>query len=248
MMNARLGPTAVAACIIRGCKALAGDGQIAHPTMNKPRRMGNLPIFDRNNGPIRPKGQGKMTGTLRNLLVACGMLMLASPVLACSSALFEPMDEIEFGAKCSLRYNNTQFSSTTFEEVSDLGEGFVAQRATAVDGGSSQYHLVTDCKAEKVVVFGPTEKRIGSFCEGEMVQTGANDLMEQIVASDGQGQRLEITEIAGRARTMGLSEVVLTTTSKSLWFLEYQHNMKPFPLNCGCEFLYPEIDWQRLGE
>jgi hypothetical protein len=52
--------------------------------------MGNLPILKKTKA-MRPKGQGTMTGTRRNLLVACGMLMVASPVVShAESAVSQP--------------------------------------------------------------------------------------------------------------------------------------------------------------
>jgi hypothetical protein len=196
-----------------------------------------------------PRWNGTIMGHIGGFVAAILVSVVSTPVLACSPAILEPMKEIAYGENCSLTFDNSPMSFTSLDEVRNLGGWFVMQKATAGEWFGRDYYMITNCKTDEVVVFGPSDKdHSGSSCDGGPPHPGASDLYGQIIAHSERAQYLEIDEIERRAKELGVPEFIRTDTSKAVWFLENQENMRPIRLNCGCELLYPGIEKALLTE
>jgi hypothetical protein len=119
-----------------------------------------------------------MKGILRNLLVACGMLIAASPVLACEAAVLtraetripiKVLNDGSFEGLDSRRSEKMEFNRwlgwwVDGGPVIDIGNGRIGQKITAsFDCDVNETLLFVDCNAgDGIVVLGePADFTIG---------------------------------------------------------------------------------------
>ncbi|GHC58267.1 hypothetical protein [Neogemmobacter tilapiae] len=193
-----------------------------------------------------------MTGTLRNLLVACGMLMLASPVFACSPLYHEATGKVLLGEACAAKHSlNGPYSAELFE-ARPWGFGKIIQKADVHNEyKAGDYYIVSDCQSKEVVVWG-SEYFICEGSDGDVFDKrdeSAAKLYSEIVLEEEIGEILTIDQIVRRARKLHVPEITLATTSSGLWFFDVETEVVPFSLACGCKTFFPHMEkWEERSE